>query len=72
MDSLKLHRVGDAVVVTIPDDVISHFGLKEGDSLSLERGVDGITLKPEPTEADRDGAARMARRYAGVLKRLAR
>lgn len=84
METLKLIRIGDAVGVVLPKDVLARLNVDEGDAVVVTETSDGITLTPREPPLETQGTeaqsaenqletARriMARRHA-VLRELAK
>ena len=70
---LKIRRQGNSLGVTLPKDLISELGYREGDELYVVRTPEGMQLTrfdPDFEEALEIGREVM-RRYPNALKKLA-
>jgi putative addiction module antidote len=71
MIRLKIHKVGDALGVALPKEVLAKLNLGEGDALFLAEIQDGVVLSPrELTQVDVLRA--VARRYDATMRILAK
>lgn len=73
MTSLKVCRIGDALGVVLPEDVLDMLGASEGDSLSFTHSPEGIVVSVTDHEAGRlrKLAADIMQRRSSALKVLA-
>lgn len=49
-NTLTVHRLGDSLGVTLPEEVVDRFQLKEGDALLIVERADGVLLTPISAE----------------------
>ena len=69
-----IRKIGNSEGVILPKELLSRFGLKEGDRLSLVAGADGLRLIPvenafaRQLEAAREGMEK----YKVALRELAK
>jgi putative addiction module antidote len=74
MVELKLCKIGDSVGVILPEEVLAHLNVAEGDTLFATEGDDGaVNLVSEKAEFDRKLAifADLSQRYKNALRELA-
>ncbi len=73
--TLKLRKIGNSYGVILPKEALTYFNIKEGDTLSLSKGVDG---SGRLMASDREIAHQMSivddvmRRYRHTLRELAK
>ena len=74
MPALKLIRVGDAIGVLLPDELLTRLGMREGDTPHVIGEPDGIRLTTtDPAfEAQIKVARRVMRERRAVLRALAK
>lgn len=74
MTVLKIRKFDNSLGVVLPDEVLAHWNIGEGDTLLLSETPDGFRLEvfdealAEQVEAGRS----LARRYSNALRELAR
>jgi putative addiction module antidote len=72
---LKIRKIGDALGLVLPEDLLASLDAREGDALFASVTSDGgIALTPyDPTVAEQVDAARdLAKRYRNALRELAK
>lgn len=69
-----VRRIGNSLGVILPKDVLDYYGIKEGDSVDVERGEKAIELHPQNADlADQLKAARIGMaKYRVALRELAK
>ncbi len=74
MATLKLRAIGNSVGVVLPKELLAELGVREGDTLSVVRTPEGITLSRSEPEFERDltMAREIMRRRRAVLRELAK
>lgn len=73
MATVTVEKQGDAVAVTIPDDIRVRMGFEVGQSLTLVEPEDGVKLVKGDPELERqlEAARGVLREQADVLRELA-
>ena len=72
--NITVRRIGNSLGVVLPKDLLDHYGIKEGDTVDVERGERAIELRPrnadlsEQLKAARIGMAK----YRVALRELAK
>lgn len=71
---LKIIKVGNSSGVILPKDVLAHLRVNQGDTLSVSRTPEGITLRPADEEFDEQMkiAREVMRRRRTALRELAK
>ena len=71
---LKIIKVGNSAGVILPKEVLAHLKVSQGDTLSMARTPDGITLRPSNEEFDAQMkiARDVMRRRRAALRELAK
>ena len=71
---LKLRKIGNSVGAILPQEVLSHMHLGDGDSLFLTEATDGYRLTPYDPEVDKQltAARRIMNKRRNVLRELAK
>lgn len=75
MVELKLCRIGESVGVVLPDEVVNHLKVREGDTVSVIPTADGsVTVTVSDSEFKRHMAAaeNISKRYRNTLRELAK
>jgi putative addiction module antidote len=74
MYAVKIQKVGDSLVITLPEEVLQQLKVGEGDSLVLTETPDGIKLNPCNKEFDRAMKAyrKISEKYKNALRELAK
>ena len=72
--SITIRRIGNSLGVILPKELLDHFGLKEGDSVDVERGEKAIELHPQNADlSEQLKAARIGMaKYRVALRELAK
>lgn len=72
--SITIRRIGNSLGVILPKEVLDHYGIKEGDSVDVERGDKAIELHPQNADlAEQLKAARVGMaKYRVALRELAK
>ena len=72
--SITIRRIGNSLGVILPKELLDHFGLKEGDSVDVERGEKAIELYPQNADlSEQLKAARIGMaKYRIALRELAK
>jgi putative addiction module antidote len=74
MYAVKIQKIGESLVITLPEEVLQQLNVGEGDSLVLTETPDGIKLNPCNKEFDR--AMKIYRKgsekYKNALRELAK
>ena len=72
---IKLQKVGDSVGLILPDEMLTHLKVAEGDSLLLAEGAEGtVYLVSTKSEFARQVEifTDLSRRYKNTLRELAK
>jgi putative addiction module antidote len=71
---LKVVKIGNSSGVILPKEVLAHLRVAQGDTLSLSRTPDGITLRSSDEEFDEQMkiARDVMRRRRAALRELAK
>ena len=74
MYAVKIQKIGDALVITLPEEVLKQLNLGEGDSLILTETPDGIKLNTRNPEFDKAMKAykKVSEKYKNALRELAK
>ncbi|MDA1193898.1 MAG: AbrB/MazE/SpoVT family DNA-binding domain-containing protein [Planctomycetota bacterium] len=74
MFTLKIRRVGNSAAVTLPKEVLAKLRVREGDTLVLTEGKEGLYLTPyDQTFHDAMKAfGETRRKYRNALRELGR
>lgn len=72
--TVKIVRVGNSSGVILPKELLAELNVDRGDSLSVTRTPDGITLRPADPEFDAqmEVARKVMRKYRKALRELAK
>jgi putative addiction module antidote len=73
MQSLKIHKIGNSLGVTLPPEILQKLQVGEGDSIFLIETNDGIQIAKQDREFDRglEAYQKVADKYKNALKELA-
>jgi putative addiction module antidote len=73
MRSLKIHKIGNSLGVTLPPEILQKLQVGEGDSIFLIETNDGIQITNCDREFDRglEAYQKVADKYKNALKELA-
>jgi putative addiction module antidote len=74
MYTLKIQKIGDALVVTLPEEVLEQLNLSEGDSLFLTETLEGMQLTTGNPEFEKAMKAYkiISEKYKNALRELAK
>ena len=74
MITLKLSRMGNAIGVILPDEVLNRLKVGEGDTLLLTESEDGYRIAPHSPEieAQMKVAREVMKKRRGILRQLAK
>ena len=74
MYAVKIQKIGDALVITLPEEVLKQLNVSEGDSLILTETPDGIKLNTRKKEFDKAMKAyrKVSEKYKNALRELAK
>ncbi len=74
MYAVKIQKVGDSFVITLPEEVLQQLNVGEGDSLFLTETHEGIKLDTCNPEIDRAMKAyrKVSEKYKNALRELAK
>jgi putative addiction module antidote len=74
MYTLKIQKIGDALVVTLPEEVLEQLNLSEGDSLFLTETPEGMQLTTGNPEFEKAMKAYkiISEKYKNALRELAK
>jgi putative addiction module antidote len=74
MASVRLRSVGNSVGVVFPKELLTRLGLREGDTLHVVEGPDGLRLTRADPDFERqmEAAREVMRRRRTVLRELAK
>ena len=72
--NITIRRIGNSFGVILPKELLDHYGLKEGDSVDVERGDKAIELYPQTADlSEQLNAARIGMaKYRIALRELAK
>lgn len=72
--TVKIIKVGNSSGVILPKELLAHLNVDRGDTLSVSRTPDGITLRPADPEFDAqmEIARKVMRKYRNALRELAK
>jgi putative addiction module antidote len=72
--ALKVRKIGNSLGVVLPKDVLAKLKVGEGDELTVSDTPDGVALKREDGEFQRqiEAARRAMKRYHNALRELAK
>jgi putative addiction module antidote len=72
--SITIRRIGNSLGVILPKELLDHYGIKEGDSVDVERGEKAIELRPQNADlSEQLKAARIGMaKYRIALHELAK
>ncbi|WP_373487154.1 AbrB/MazE/SpoVT family DNA-binding domain-containing protein [Blastomonas sp.] len=71
---LKLIKIGNSTGVILPQDLLAHLNLSQGDEVSVIKQADGIALKSVDPEFDKqmEKARGIMSQYSNALRELAK
>ncbi|MCG6872598.1 MAG: AbrB/MazE/SpoVT family DNA-binding domain-containing protein [Gammaproteobacteria bacterium] len=74
MHTIKARKIGNSIGVTLPKELLDHFGIREGDTLFAGSVDEGICLSPyDPAfEAAMAAFEETRREFRNALKALAK
>ena len=74
MYAVKVQKVGESLVITLPEEVIQQLNIGEGDSLVLTETPDGIKLNSCNREFDKAMKIyrKVSEKYKNALRELAK
>ncbi|WP_293337923.1 AbrB/MazE/SpoVT family DNA-binding domain-containing protein [Microcoleus sp. CAWBG58] len=74
MYAVKIQKVGESFVITLPEEVLQQLNVGEGDSLFLTETPDGIQLTTCNPEFDKAMKAyrKISEKYKNALRELAK
>ena len=72
--SVTVTQVGDELAVILPEPVLRHLGVREGDTLALEQTPTGFVLSRRDPKIARqiETARKIMSRYCNTLRELAK
>ena len=72
--TVKIIKVGNSSGVILPKELLADLNVDRGDTLSVSRTPDGITLRPADPEFDAqmEIARKVMRKYRHALRELAK
>jgi putative addiction module antidote len=74
MYTLKIHRIGDSLGITLPQEVLQQLNLGEGDNVFLTETADGVQITANNSEFERAMKAyrKGSKKYKNGLRELAK
>lgn len=74
MYAVKIQKIGESFVITLPEEVLQQLNVGEGDSLFLTETTDGIKLNTCNREFDKAMKAyrKVSEKYKNALRELAK
>lgn len=72
--TVKIIKVGNSSGIILPKELLADLNVDRGDTLSVSRTPDGITLRPADPEFDAqmEIARKVIRKYRNALRELAK
>jgi putative addiction module antidote len=74
MYALKIHKIGDSLGITLPQEVLQQLNVGEGDSVFLTETADGIQITTSDPEFEKAMKAyrKGSHKYKNALQELAK
>jgi putative addiction module antidote len=74
MYTLKIHKIGDSLVITLPEEVLQQLNVGEGDNVFLTETADGVQITANDPEFERAMKAyrKVSQKYKNALRELAK
>lgn len=74
MYTLKIHKIGDSLGITLPEEVLQQLNVGEGDNVFLTETADGIQITAGNPEFEKAMKAyrKVSEKYKNALRELAK
>ena len=74
MYTLKIHTIGDSLVIALPQEVLQQLNLGEGDNVFLTETTDGVQITACDPEFEKAMKAyrKVSEKYKNALRELAK
>lgn len=74
MYTLKIHKIGDSLGITLPQEILEQLNVGEGDNVFLTETPDGVQLTTSDPEFERAMKAyrKVSQQYKNALRELAK
>lgn len=74
MYTIKIHRIGDSLGITLPEEVLQQLNVGEGDNVFLIKTADEIQIMAGDPELERAMKAyrKVSQKYKNALRELAK
>lgn len=74
MYTLKVQKIGDSLVIVLPEEVLQQLNVGEGDNVFVTETADGVEITTDNPEFERAMQAykKVSQKYKNALRELAK